>query len=210
MNQNPATVAARALTVIMIAAIFVVIAFDRAQTFGLVLRPITNQLYLWAILLAAVALLLGAINVAWVHLRRVQAGATGWVNSVALLVALFAVLMAGLVDPAGTKNPLVEWLFDAIIAPGQATLFALLIFFMAAAAYRYLRVGQSGGAWLLTGALLMMITQLPAANALLPAGVANFTVWLLETPGMAAMRGVLLGGSLAMVLVGLRMIVGRS
>ncbi len=210
MNQSPSAVAARVLTVVVIAVIFVVIAFDRAQTFGDSLRPVTSQLYLWAMLLAAVALLMGAVNVAWVHLRRVQAGETGWINSLALLVALFVVLMAGFADPAGTANPLVEWLFDAIIAPGQATLFSLLIFFMAAAAYRYLRVDRPGGGWLLAGALLMMITQLPAANALLPAGVADFTAWLLETPGMAAMRGVLLGGSLALVVVGLRMIVGRN
>ena len=210
MNQSPSTVAARSLTIIVIAAIFVVIAFDRAQTFGDALRPVTSQLYLWAMLLAAVALLMGAVNVAWIHLRRVQAGEKGWLNSLALLVALFVMLMAGFVDSAGTANPLVEWLFDAIIAPGQATLFSLLIFFMAAAAYRYLRVGRPGGGWLLAGALLMMITQLPAANALLPAGVADFTIWLLETPGMAAMRGVLLGGSLALVVVGLRMIVGRN
>ncbi len=207
--KSPTLLLTRSITVIALVAIFALLALDRAQVFGDALRPFANRLFAWAIVLGGVALLLGAINVAWVHLRRVQVGAPDWIGSLALLVALFVVLAAGLVDPAGTANPLVEWLFDAIIAPGQATLFALLVFFMAAAAYRYLRIGRPGGAWILVGALLMMLTQLPVASGWLPPGVANFTVWLLEQPGMAALRGALLGSSLALALVGLRMIVGR-
>lgn len=209
MKQSPTLLLTRSITVIALVTIFALLALDRAQVFGTALRATANGLFAWAIVLGGVALLLGAINVAWVHLRRVQAGAPDWIGSLALLVTLFVVLAAGLVDPAGTANPLVEWLFDAIIAPGQATLFALLVFFMAAAAYRYLRIGRPGGAWLLAGALLMMFSQLPAASGWLPTGVADFTVWLLEQPGMAALRGALLGSSLALALVGLRMIVGR-
>src|SRR5690606_3399187 len=100
--------------------------------------------YEWGVLLAAFALILGAANVAWVHVRRIVAGAGGWPQILLLIVALVVVLPAGLFSTTGVRSPLVEVAFDAIIAPGQATLFALLAFFMAGAAYRYLRIGRPG------------------------------------------------------------------
>ncbi len=161
-------------------------------------------MYEWALLLSAFALLLGAINVAWVHIRRVLAGNPGWLQSLLLVVALTVVLVSGLFSTTGVRSPLVELLFDAIIAPGQATLFALLAFFMAAAAYRYLRIGRSGGIWLLAGVLLVFAVQMPIANAVLPATIANFVDWVVDVPAMSALRGALLGSSIALVIVAIR------
>ncbi|MCB0045687.1 MAG: hypothetical protein KDD92_09670 [Caldilineaceae bacterium] len=201
---------ARGLSLIVILACFVLITLDRAAVFGTSLRPTTTLLYSWTILLGAFVLTLGAVNVVWVHLRHVQAGRTGWLDSLALLVIFCITLVTGLVAPNGMMSPPMEWLFDNVIAPGQAALFAVTFFFLAAAAYRYLRFDRPGGGWLLIGALLMLISQLPAAAPVLPAEVVATTVWLLETPAMAALRGVLLGAALAAIFVGLRTIVGRG
>jgi hypothetical protein len=200
----------RAISLVLVLACFVILVLDRAEVFGNSLRETTTLLYSWAILLGAFGLTLGAVNVAWVHLRHVQSGGAGWLDSLALLLAFFAVLVTGLVAPAGSASPPMEWIFDHLIAPGQAALFAILVFFMAAAAYRYLRIGRAGGVWLLAGTLLMLLTQLPAAHDLFPTPLVDTTVWLLEAPGMAAIRGVLLGTSLAAILVGLRTILGRG
>jgi hypothetical protein len=186
------------LTAVAVGA-FVLIAFDRS---GLVpsLRPFTNQFYIWLILLGAIALLLGVINVVWVHLQHIRSGASGWVNSVALVSAAGIVLVAGLITDEGTSSPLVEWIFDGVILPGQATLYALLAFFMAASAYRYLRIDRTGGAWMLTGALLVLLVQMPATQMILPQALVGATIWLVDTPVMAAVRGALLGGSIALLV----------
>jgi hypothetical protein len=210
MNQRTFTGVARGLTLLIVVVCFGLIVLDRAQIFGDNLRTTTNLLYAWAIILGAFALLLGAFNVMAVHIGQIQRGAGGWSNSLALLAAFFVVVVAGLLHPAGAASPMVEWLFTNLIAPGQAALFAVLAFFMAAAAYRYLRVSAPGGAWLLTGALLMLIAQLPAGTGFVPDALVSATAWLLQVPAMAALRGALLGMSLAMVVVGLRTIVGRS
>ncbi|MCC6454968.1 MAG: hypothetical protein IT328_08510 [Caldilineaceae bacterium] len=168
------------------------------------LRTAALLVYEWGVLLSAFALLLGAINVAWVHVRRVVAGSTGWQQSLLLVVALAVVLVSGLFSTTGVRSPLVELLFDAIIAPGQATLFALLAFFMAAAAYRYLRIGRPGGVWLLAGVLLVFAVQMPVANALLPRAFANLIGWVVDVPAMSALRGALLGSSFALVIVAIR------
>jgi hypothetical protein len=168
------------------------------------LRTIATMLYEWGVLLSAFALLVGIANVAWSHVRRIVAGEAGWLHSLLLVVGLTVVLATGLFSPNGVRSPLVELLFDAIIAPGQATLFALLAFFMAAAAYRYLRVGRTGGIWLLAGVLLVFAAQMPIANALLPATLGTLVNWLVDVPAMAAWRGALLGSSFALIVVAIR------
>jgi hypothetical protein len=171
------------------------------------LRSAAILVYEWGVLLSAFALLLGAINVAWVHVRRILAGNPGWQLSLLLVVTLAVVLVTGLFSTTGVRSPLVELLFDAIIAPGQATLFALLAFFMAAAAYRYLRIGRPGGVWLLAGVFLVLAVQMPIAHALLPVAFANLVGWVVDVPGMAALRGALLGSSFALVIVAIRFLI---
>src|SRR5690242_16801919 len=90
-------------------------------------------------------------------------GVAGWPHSLALVATLVAVFVAGLLNANGVRGPIVEWIFDSVIAPGQATLFALTAFFMAAAAFRWLRIGRAGGGWMLVGALLILLAQMPAA-----------------------------------------------
>ena len=160
-----------------------------APTAGL----LAGVLYRWALLLAAAALLAGVLNVAWVHGRRVQRGAREWPLSLALLATLLAVLIGGTVsgplaralvnananfNVAGTTTAatssaaasglasasvLMEWIFDSVLAPSQRALFALLAFFVAAAAYDLLRVQRPSGRWMLLGTLAVLLVQMPAA-----------------------------------------------
>lgn len=196
-------------SLLIVLTCFVVIALDRTGALP-ALRPVTTLLYNWALLLAGFALLLGVVNVLLVHLRRIYSGQPDWVMSIGLVVALLAVLIAGLLDGRGAAGPVVEWLFDSIIAPGQATLFALLAFFMAAAAYRYLRIGRVGGGWMLIGALLVFLAQMPAAVALLPTELDPLVAtWFLPLL-TAVLRGALLGSALALLIIGVRFLVGGN
>lgn len=179
------------------------LGIDRFVEFPL-LRSTARLVYEWGVLLSAFALLLGAINIAAVHVRRILAGNPGWQQSLVLVVALAVVLVTGLFSITGVRSPLVELLFDTIIAPGQATLFALLAFFMVAAAYRYLRIGRPGGIWLLAGVLLVFAAQMPIAHALLPNALTSLVGWVVDVPAMAALRGALLGSSFALVVVAIR------
>jgi hypothetical protein len=202
VNASRNTRANYLVTAILI-TVTLLIVFDRIGLWP-ALRPITFQLYVWGIVLAAVAITLGALNVAWIHAKRILTGEANWFHSAALIAALLAVLVGGLVNPAGVQSPLVDWIFQSIIYPGQATLFALLAFFMASAAFLYLRTGREGGAWILVGTLLMLTAQAPVSSVWLPPSVAALVSWALDVPGMASLRGVLLGGSIATLVVGFR------
>jgi hypothetical protein len=191
------------IVLVLVAGLALLLGIDRFVELA-ALRPIATTVYEWGVLLGAFALVLGVLNVAWVHIRRIVAGDPGWLQSLLLIVSLVAVLATGLLSTAGVRSPLVELLFDAIIAPGQATLFALLAFFMAAAAYRYLRIGRSGGVWLLFGVLLVFAVQMPVVNAILPSAIANVVGWVVDVPAMAALRGALLGSAFALLIIAVR------
>jgi hypothetical protein len=163
----------------------------------------------WAVVLAGVALVIGVLNVLWVHLRRIQRGQAGWDGSLLLVVVLVAVAVAGLANPAGERSPLVEWAFDALIRPGAATLFALIAVFLLAVIFHQVRVGRPGGAWVAAGLLLMLTIQTPAARMLLSSDAAAWASWLIDVPMTATFRGALLGMALALLVVGVRMVIRR-
>jgi hypothetical protein len=166
--------------------------------------------YQWLMLLAGVALLIGAANVVALHLWRIGGGQRDWVLSLVLVAVLVAVFVAGVISPAGANGPLLAWVFDSLVAPSQAALFSLLVFFMAAAAFRYLRINRPGGAWMLAGAVIVLLAQWPLLAQWLPPAYSQIMFWLLDAPVMAALRGVLLGSGIALLIVGLRLLVGKA
>lgn len=214
------------LSLLVLALCFVLIGIDRASTQAAQValwRPITLTLYEWAILLSAFALLAGGFNIVWTHFRRIQQGGNDWGLSLLLLVTLTTVLTAGLLDRSGTAGPMLEWTFENIIAPIQATLFALLALFLAAAAYRYLRFGRPGGGWMIAGALAMFLIQMPLTQSLLESITDNAASstsssvmasielgirWLLEWPVLGVMRGAILGSALSLLVLALRFMLG--
>ena len=173
------------------------------------LPQVMATLFQWVMLLGGVALIMGVVNVAVLHLRRIQAGQRDWGLSLVLLAVMMAVLVGGVLSPQGLNSPLATWIFDSLLAPGQAALFALLIFFLAAAAYRYLRVDRPGGGWMLLGALLILLIQLPLLGNWLPEPLVNGVFWLVDTPLAAVLRGVLIGGGVALLTMALRMLLGK-
>lgn len=188
---------------------FVLIGIDRTGQF-IELRPLTTAIYKWVLLLSAFALLLGVLNIAQVHLQSIKNGQAEWGYSLVLLITLGAVLMIGLMDASGTSSPLVDWIFNNIIAPLQSALFAITAFFLAAAAYRFLRIGRSGSMWILIGALLMLVLQMPLSHTLLTATSENLVHWLLNGPIMSALRGVIIGGSMSLLVIATRFILDRT
>jgi hypothetical protein len=196
------------LIVTVAAASLVFLALSRSRQFP-VLEDAAGSLYQWLALLGGTALLLGVVNVVVMHLRRIQTGQRDWVLSLVLLGGLVAVLVAGLANPLGPASPVSQWSFTSVIAPGQAALFSLLVFFMAVAAYRYLRIGRPGGTWMLAGALLIWLVQIPLDSFAFPADLAAMTGWFVAGPIMAAVRGLLLGSGIALLVVGVRLLLGR-
>lgn len=193
-----------------------VVLLDRFVQNSLVAQ-VASLLVNWAIVLAAIALLLGLANLARRHLqlaagKEPAVAATPyrrW-HSLALLLILALTLTAGLLHPAAVDGPLSRWLFLFVQAPLQATLFSLLAFYMISAAYRVLRPGGTLGrsGWLfVAAAVLVLWSQLRGQPTSL---LSDVRIWLFDVPLLAAVRGVLLGVALAATFMALRVVLGIS
>jgi uncharacterized membrane protein len=168
-----------------------------------------------AVIIAAFALFLGLLNVVRVHLRHIRERTKTWPYSVLLLVALFIVLLIGLVtltpsqadqsQPSGPSHPALQWIYTNVMAPLQATFGALLAFLTLAAAYRLARIRDAASVVLLVVTLLVLAGQ--ASFGLLPV-LPQLRDWILDVPALAGMRGILLGVALGTVLTGIRLLLG--
>jgi hypothetical protein len=112
------------------------------------------------------------------------------------------------------------WIFDNIFVPLDATMFSLLAFYIASAAFRAFRARSLEATALLIAGCLVMIGRVPLGEqivfplnnlhiAWLPSfNLSDVAGWILNNPNTAAQRGILLGVILSQVAISLRIIFG--
>lgn len=162
-----------------------------------------------AIIIAAFAFFLGVVNLLRVHARKLRERPSDRIYSFVLLVVMILVLVFGLPpvegQPSGPSQPLVQWLFENVQVPIQASLSALLVFLLVTAAYRLLSLRNAESAVMLIVALLVLLGQ--AAVGLFPP-LSAVRDWIVAVPALAGIRGILLGVALGAVLTGIRLLLG--
>ncbi|MFC2016072.1 hypothetical protein ACFLUM_03985 [Chloroflexota bacterium] len=161
------------------------------------------------VIVAAIALFLGLINVLQVHLRKIRERPSDRLFSLVLITAMLVVLVAGLPQfrsgASGPSQPIVQWIFEYIQVPIQASLSGLLVFFVVTAAYRLLRVRNTQSTLMLITALFVLVGQVTVGLVPVLPGIRD---WILDVPAMAGVRGILLGVALGALLTGIRLLLG--
>jgi len=160
----------------------------------------------WAIILAAVTVLVGVLNLLGVHWHKIRTRQKGTAYSILLIVSLFASAILGIV--LGTNNPTLDFFLEAIIIPGEAALMALLSVTLVYASARLLRRRVD----LMTFIFLGVVVVILLAATPLPFGKipgAAFIEWLLrDNFATAGSRGILIGVALGALTTGLRVLFG--
>lgn len=194
-------------TIVAIAAGLVVLA--AAFIPDPLLGSLSTYLLDTVVIIAAFALFLGVLNVLRVHARKIRQRQPGRIYSLALIAALLFVLAVGLLpipgQASGPSQPIVRWIFEYVQLPIQASLSALLVFFILTASYRVLRVRNVESVLMLIVALLVLAGQ--ATAGLVPV-LPEVKDWILRVPTVAGTRGILLGVTLGTVLTSIRLLLG--
>lgn len=165
-----------------------------------------DRLVEWAVVVAAFAFILGLFNVLRVHGGRVVRLRQGWLYSlVLLLAALVAWIPPLLYGPSGTPT---RQMLDYVLGPLGASLAALVVFTLALAAFRLLRVRRSVGAVFFV--LVVAVALLGSTPFTGLEWLADIRDWVVHVPGMAGMRGLLLGVALGTVITALRVLVASD
>jgi len=169
-------------------------------------RAMYGRVLEWMQVIFAAGLVLGGATYAMSHLRTVSGRRDGWVYSILALAAMTLMLTAGLIGGID-RSSLFLWLFVHLQAPLQQTVFSLLAFFVASAAYRGFRARNLDATLLLTVALVVMLGRIPIGEMTGPF-LPDLARWLVDVPAVAAKRGILIGIGLGSVAVALRVMLG--
>jgi hypothetical protein len=107
----------------------------------------------------------------------------------------------------GPSGRLYTWLYDHVFAPCNATMFALLAFFIASAAFRAFRARNAEAALLLGAAILIMLGRVPIGRAMSDV-LPQISDWILSVPNNAGRRAIMMGAALGAIATSLRVILG--
>lgn len=162
----------------------------------------------WAQIIAAFALAIGLASIIHMHYAKISRQMPGWGFSAMLLVAMVVMTVAGFVSHGSDKsNELFGWMYLRMQVPLQGTIFSILAFFIASAAYKAFRARTFEATLLLVAAIIVMIGNVPIGNAI-TVQLPNLKDWILNWPQMAARRAIFFGVALASVATSLRIIFG--
>ena len=127
---------------------------------------------LWFDIIAAFAILLGAFHLLKIHFTKIDTKHKDYPYSIILIIGFLAMIFAGFFYRGGgeqavwgehlnSEGSLFKWIFDSIFAPLEATMFALLAFFVASASYRAFRIRNFEASLLLIAGVLVMLGAIP-------------------------------------------------
>lgn len=162
----------------------------------------------WMQIIFVCALLVGIINVIAKQVKTVsRAGSERVYAGIALLgIALMALLGFGWGIMRG--SPFL-WVFDTVQVPMQTTVFSLLAFYVASAAYRGFRARHAESVILVLAALIILLGRVPIGEMVSPY-VPQTVSWVLTVPAVAAKRAILIGIGLGMTATAIKVIAGME
>jgi len=182
------------------------------------IQALSTQLFAYLTAMLTGAFAIGIINLTRVHYNAVKSKRPAWRFSIILLVCLYGMAVVSIIsspfaiDPTGSVipiglidavGPLWEFLYYRILVTVNSSIFSLLGFFIASAAYRAFRARSLESTILLLAGLLVVIGQAPISDLIWP-GFSAIRDWIMTYPNTAGQRGILIGAALGILLFTVR------
>lgn len=215
------------VVIAFLAGVTMIVAF-----FVPVAQPLQQRAEIWFTILAAIAFLIGATNLFLHHAKKIAQQKAGWGFSAVTLAAFLITVFVGLTKwgvptpEAFPNHPWAGsyqeegsglwWLYVYVMSPVIATMFSLLAFYVASAAYRAFRAKNVEAAVLLVTAFIVLLGRTPAGTlltswvpgsleALTFPGATAVIMGLFTTAGQ---RAIMIGIALGIAAISLRVILG--
>ncbi len=159
----------------------------------------------WVIVVGIFALVLGIWSLLKAEFKKLKDPKEAFYAGV-LLFGFFIMVFTALTSEGREAGSLHMDLFNNILIPIQATIFALLAFYIASAAYRAFRARTILATILLVTAFIVMLRLIPLGplSAINQAAVS----WILAVPNMAAKRAITMGVGLGVIATCIKIILG--
>ncbi|NOY89354.1 MAG: hypothetical protein GXO93_08225 [FCB group bacterium] len=196
---------------IMIVAFF----FNPDKT---ILGKIESEVLVWVTIVGGFTLLLGVVSITRVNWQAVKTKKKGWIYNFLTLLSIFVMAIPAMLPSSwspffgDSSGSVYDWLFNYIDAPMMGTMFAMLAFYIASAAFRAFRARNAEATLLLLTAVLVMLWRIPMGEAFLrlfsdslPQMINNY---VMNGVNLAVQRGILIGAALGAASMSLRIMLG--
>lgn len=167
----------------------------------------------------AVALVLGIVSLLSIHFAKISRRQPGYAYSYILVFFFFIMAASGFLPSGVNLGNLLGHggreegsffinLYNYVLTPVQATMFALLAFFIASAAFRAFRARSVIATLLLLTAVIVMVGRVPIGPFVLGDWISDLADWIMAVPNAAAKRAVIVGVGLGILSLSLKMVLG--
>jgi hypothetical protein len=187
---------------------------------------------IWFDILAAIAFVLGGGNLLKIHLQKISDRAPGWGYSAITIAAFLVTLTVGLGKVGVHPNPEYPgfslsgdyrelgspfwWLYEYAFKPLTATMFAMLAFYIASAAFRAFRAKNIEAILLLGTAFIILLGRTFAGvyltrwlpDSLSGLRIENLTITIMGVFNTAGNRAIMIGIALGIASTSLKVLLG--
>jgi hypothetical protein len=172
------------------------------------LEELRTRVLNWAVLLAAVALVMGLVNLFQVHWANVR-NRERTVYSAVLLVGMLITFGITLWEGSGAVLP--SWIFSNIQFPVETSLMAVLAVTLTLAAARLLQQRNDRMSIVFVVTLfILLLSSGPLFGLELPFMTRTVGPYITNFISVGALRGLLIGVALGTVATGLRILIGAD
>ncbi len=206
---------------LIVGTVLIVAEFVPHKPFG----SLGDNFSMYFDIIAVFAFILGGGNLLRVHITKINKKKADWPFSAVTLASFGLVLAAGLFkisNPGGIQGDvaaigsLFNDLYMYIFTPLQASMFALLAFYVGSASYRAFRAKTVEATILLIAAFVILLGRTPFGLWLtggLTGGweflqIPNLANWIMDVPNLAGQRAIMIGIALGVISMSLRIILG--
>jgi hypothetical protein len=195
----------------LVGIVFVVQYFIPHFPFG----RMSNWFSDWFSIVAACAIILGALNLMKLSALKVIKRQEDWGYALVIMTTFVVVVAVGAAGGEGFRDAgtAFDWYYNYVYNPLSATMFAILAFLVASASYRAFRARNLEATLLLVAAFFVMIGRVPVGYSLsffMPDGwqLSDIASWIMTVPQAAGQRAIMIGIGLGIVSTSLRVILG--
>lgn len=189
--------------------------FNPDRTF---LGRIESEVLVWVTIVGGFTLLLGVVSITRVNFRAVRGQKSGWFYNLMTLISIFVMAIPAMLPASWSplfgdrEGSIYDWLFTYVDSIMMQTMFGLLAFYIASAAYRAFRARNAEATLLLLTAVLVMLWRIPMGEAFLRLFSDNLPQWIntfvMNGANMSVQRGIIIGAALGAASMSLRILLG--
>jgi hypothetical protein len=173
-----------------------------------ILQELRATILNWALILTAVVLLVGILNLLLVHLKKIRTEDKNAIYSLFLIIALSVTFVIALIF--GPDSAWSVFIYEHILLPVETSLIALLAVVLVYAVARIFWRGVTLFNLVFAATVLFMLAVPALLSWISLPWLSQLQNLVTQIPALAGSRAILMGVALGVIATGLRVLIGAD